>query len=1192
MDRILRPVFLAVTLATLLVLPSPSSAQTDPDDIYWDRRFPAIGVNGTVNAVARLGNDVFLGGNFSEAGGISALNVARWNSSTYRWSALGSGIRGQILAVAAIGQYVYVGGVFDRAGGVEARNIARFDLQSGQWSAIMDGSINGLDGAVRVLTVNNGALYVGGDFQKSGNLASPCLARFNPGNGTWERMVSTIVAFSVADPSVSAVAFNGTDMYIGGQFDRIDGVNGTNVMRKTTTAWEGLGPAGGSPSGVDGRVHCFAFRTDEIYIGGEFKQATQQGTNLFLTSNICYWRPSTRSYEPLMPNGTNTNYNPRGTITSMLIWRGFLYASGQFTDAGGELTGGFARYDFSRQRQAFRIVGKGIEGNAFALADLDDAILLAGDFPRAGGITAAGAALWTDEVYTPLTNVPDNGTNGPVAALVSIGSDLYVGGTFTVAGGRAARNIAGWDGASWSPLGSGVDGPVYAVAVMGSDLYVGGRFANAGGVAARNIARYNTTTGTWSALGTGLPGTVYALAVNGGTLFAGGGFSDATFKFIAGWTGGAWVSPGTGLSDTARCMVAAGGTLFVGGDFASAGGIATARVARWTGSAWQAMGSGLSGGVGGLQRAYAMAVDGNDIIVAGDFTDAGGIGSPYAARWSRTLNTWGPLGPGAGRGLCDVVRAVAVNAGRLYLGGRFLLAGSTSVNYVVEYDGSRFVPLGGDLENGVNDVVSAITVSSGLVYVGGVFSSTADGFANRVASYTGGTWSPLGGTITAGLNQWARAIAVDGENVYVGGNFTATGTSVANRIIRWSNAVGAWSTLGPGLDGPVYAMALAGGKLYVGGDFITAGGLPARNIAVWDIARRRWETLGDVRDNGVDGPVRAIAVSGSNIYIGGEFTRAGDSAGFNRIAVWNGDAASWQRLSNGADSTVLAIGISGGNIYVGGYFFRMDGLPASHFARWETRNNRWQRLGSGTNAPIRAIAVEGDNVYIGGDFATAGTISARRVARWDNATDFYDYVGNDDVGGTSVDARVHALSVRAGILYVGGEFTRIGSDSGYNNIARWTRATGVWKKFGSGITGESLVPSVTAIGLGDADMYIGGWFDRAGGNGSYYFAHWEGALNRPAAVPGLPPAAGWLLEPRPNPATTDIHLPLHVQTAISVRIELIDPLGRIVAVPYDAVLEQGEHLIDCDLRSLSEGFYIVRAIIGDAVSTRTLVVAR
>jgi hypothetical protein len=69
----------------------------------------------------------------------------------------------------------------------------------------------------------------------------------------------------------------------------------------------------------------------------------------------------------------------------------------------------------------------------------------------------------------------------------------------------------------------------------------------------------------------------------------------------------------------------------------------------------------------------------------------------------------------------------------------------------------------------------------------------------------------------------------------------------------------------------------------------------------------------------MDNSVLALAVSGTNVYAGGDFTIAGTcTTGCNRIAMWNG--TTWSALGTGMDSTVFALAVSGTNVYAGGIF--------------------------------------------------------------------------------------------------------------------------------------------------------------------------------------------------------------------------------------------------------------------------------
>jgi hypothetical protein len=58
----------------------------------------------------------------------------------------------------------------------------------------------------------------------------------------------------------------------------------------------------------------------------------------------------------------------------------------------------------------------------------------------------------------------------------------------------------------------------------------------------------------------------------------------------------------------------------------------------------------------------------------------------------------------------------------------------------------------------------------------------------------------------------------------------------------------------------------------------------------------------------------ALTVSGSDLYVGGDFTTAG-GASANRVARWNGSA--WSALGSGVNTTVNALAVSGSQVFSG-----------------------------------------------------------------------------------------------------------------------------------------------------------------------------------------------------------------------------------------------------------------------------------
>lgn len=96
-----------------------------PEDTRWDGRFAYPGMDHPVYTLAVDGSsNLYAGGAFTMAGGVSANHVAKWDGTS--WSALGSGVgyfTVRDLAVDGSGN-LYAGGDFNTAGGKQSLNFA------------------------------------------------------------------------------------------------------------------------------------------------------------------------------------------------------------------------------------------------------------------------------------------------------------------------------------------------------------------------------------------------------------------------------------------------------------------------------------------------------------------------------------------------------------------------------------------------------------------------------------------------------------------------------------------------------------------------------------------------------------------------------------------------------------------------------------------------------------------------------------------------------------------------------------------------------------------------------------------------------------------------------------------------------------------------------------------------------------
>jgi hypothetical protein len=144
-----------------------------------------------VAAIASTSAGVVIGGNFASVqnGGTAVPNtnrLAMWNGT--EWVSIGTVVGAVVEELQVIDNYLYAGGVFSSIGGVTANNIARISLanlasgNTSAWEALTDLCFNGVDGVVRtIVDAGNGAVYVGGNFENAGGVpAADRIAKFSP----------------------------------------------------------------------------------------------------------------------------------------------------------------------------------------------------------------------------------------------------------------------------------------------------------------------------------------------------------------------------------------------------------------------------------------------------------------------------------------------------------------------------------------------------------------------------------------------------------------------------------------------------------------------------------------------------------------------------------------------------------------------------------------------------------------------------------------------------------------------------------------------------------------------------------------------------------------------------------------------------------------------------------------------------
>lgn len=214
------------------------------------------------------GDRVYVGGNFAEAGGVPARNIALWNSTDDSWDDMAGGINGQVFEVEVHEGDVFAAGRFLGAGAqLTSRNIARFDGET--WHDLG----TGLTDVVWTMGLYGDDLLVGGDFDSAGGITAQNIARWNIQSEAWDNLDGGLGGEFL--PGVNAIVTDENLLYIGGSFDTIAGVPARNVARFDGQSWSPLG------SGVDNFVFAMTADGGKLYVAGAFESAGEKPSIYF-----------------------------------------------------------------------------------------------------------------------------------------------------------------------------------------------------------------------------------------------------------------------------------------------------------------------------------------------------------------------------------------------------------------------------------------------------------------------------------------------------------------------------------------------------------------------------------------------------------------------------------------------------------------------------------------------------------------------------------------------------------------------------------------------------------------------------------------------------------------------------------------------------------------------------------------------
>jgi hypothetical protein len=1020
--------------------------------LYWDTNYQRLYIGGSFNSVL--------------SGQVNANYIAWWAPNAGTISPLfgtnGNGVSGTVNCITSDGSNnIYVGGEFTYADSntILVNYVAKWDQQNNTWFALIDNGVGpsypGVNNTVLAMTWISSSTYISGGsgLVVGGNFTQIVYTSINANyiglwasSGIWNALYGDNAVPSTDSPglvnsAVNALAWDGTNLFIGGSFTQVYIQSSTASYPYMVAAYFVSG--GGTnwipitwvssvtsmSSSVNSLYYTSSGSQPGVYAGGTFINASNYTVN-----RVAWWDGATWIPLPYLPGvgtaaGVQSNVNSikYDSANNIVITGGnynFAYEAVSNIPTNNIAYYNVSNYSWNPMKET--VIPYGIKkadaspsGIVYAVFyDGSSKIYVGGDFINAGGIYANNIAEYStgDGKWSGLvdSNTNVNGVDGIVRALYYTYNTLSqpilcVGGEFTNAGGTTVNYIANWSNGSrsWSrfqdstTFASGTNGPVYAITTNNNfEIFVGGTFSTAGGNTATNIAYYSQNSNTWNQLtnyqsGEGADGPVYAFAWS--SVISIGGSS---------------------------------GTMFLGGNFTNVGGSTTvSNVAAWyydnNNNNYQFSGLSSGGSIGTNGPVYALAIGGagigtttlQTVYVGGNFTSAGNVGAQYLAKYdySNYAFGWNYVGNNTLQGGGSQVASVRTlyyktgNGGvgpyRLYIGGTFTNAGICDfysvygqisyVNGIVVYEEDNY------------GYFNTLPLNSSSTNLGNYLYNT---YLTGVQLYNNTSLYSTVYSITS----------IDVYTFIVGGDFniafspnTTPGQQINTHKIAKMTLGSPWQKLAspgvPSLDASVNAISQIGSNIYVGGNFTTLSNSTQdlNYLAYYDTTTYLWRSIIGTRI-GVDGAVYALETGSSpNLYVGGAFFTASSGIALSKIGLLNTNTYAWTPLIGnnndiGVNNNIRDIYYAGGSYAtICGDFTATSGYggvatPMYHVALLNSSNqilqitnNNLSNLHIGMNGNVYSSLILSSKLYFAGQFTTTSTatdLSMNNISYVDTST--------------------------------------------------------------------------------------------------------------------------------------------------------------------------------------------------------------
>jgi hypothetical protein len=348
---------------------------------------------------------------------------------------------GTVYAVVRLGDVIYLGGSFTElrakpSGGavIPVKNLAAIDARTGQGIASWtpDAVQPNRAGAVFTLAVapDGSRIYAGGDFTSVDGVDAKRVVALDPITGAVDRTFTVNV-----DWKVRTILPAGDRVYLGGDFDAVNGVARSRLAAVDLSGAldQAFAPTvSGANTAWNGRVTSLALSADgnRLFVVGDYRVLSGCSRRSIGAVNAVSGACDSGfapSVESTTQHGGQHIFQVIATTTRVYVAMGGYYNY-------------IAAYDQATGQRRLRIDA---DGDPQAMALVGSQMYIGGHFDRIGGYTRKRLALLDlstgkiDSAWAPTTN-----SYYGVWVTTAYASELYIGGEFTYVSGKAQRYFA------------------------------------------------------------------------------------------------------------------------------------------------------------------------------------------------------------------------------------------------------------------------------------------------------------------------------------------------------------------------------------------------------------------------------------------------------------------------------------------------------------------------------------------------------------------------------------------------------------------------------------------------------------------------------------------------------------------------------------------------------------------------------